>query len=127
MHVLSPGAGLILLILLSLATHRVTRIVTRDTLPLIAEPREAFVSRWGTYADAPDKRISINSKRTNVVMRSAAYLWECDWCASVWVSALLTFLSWRWTPLGDEHTLTAVLTWLAAASVSGLIAQREPD
>jgi hypothetical protein len=120
----------LIVILIALATHRVTRIITRDAIPLVATPREAFVQRWGTFADAAtpeQKKTSLNGKRTNGFMRSLAYLWECDWCASVWVSALITSLAWRWTSLGDEHWLIAVFVGLTASSITGLIAQREPD
>ena len=44
---------LVLLALVVLATPRATRLVTRDKLPLIGVPRDAFVDRWGTYEDDP--------------------------------------------------------------------------
>lgn len=113
-------------VILVLATHRVTRLITRDSIPFIATPREAFVNRWGRDQDT-DKRRSINGKRTNGFMASLAYLWECDWCASVYVAAALTYLTWWWTPLGDHHWFLTVLLGLAASTCTGLIAQREPD
>lgn len=119
----------LLIFLIFVATHRVTRLITRDAIPIIAVPREAFVSRWATAADAPPEssRLSLTGRKTNLVMKSIAYLWECDWCASVWVAAIIVFLAWRWTPLGGQHWLVAVLVGLSASSVTGLIAQREPD
>lgn len=114
-------------VLVALATHRVTRLITRDAIPLIAVPREVFVQRWGSYADAfpEDRNTSIGGKRTNFLMRSIAYLWECDWCASVWVSAGITYCAWRWTMLGDEHWFVSVLVGLTASTVTGLIASKE--
>jgi len=120
----------LLVLLILVATHRVTRLITRDAIPIIAVPREAFAQRWATAADAKtreDRRQSIGGRPTNLVMRSLAYLWECDWCASVWVAAVITYLAWRWTPLGDQHWLVAVLVGLTASSFTGLVAQREPD
>ena len=120
----------LLALLLVLATHRVTRIVTRDGIPLMATPREAFVRRWGRPADATtpeQRRTSFGGRPTNGFMSSLAYLWECDWCASVWVAAALTYLAWLWTPLGDQHWYVAVLLGLTASGVTGLVAQREPD
>lgn len=117
----------LLVVLISLATYRTTRLITRDQLPLIAVPRNAFALRWGTYVDATDKKLSINGNKTNVFMRSVAYLWECDWCASMWVSALITTLAYHWTVLGTQHWSVAVLVGLTASAVTGLIAQREPD
>lgn len=114
-------------LLVVLATHRVTRVITRDSIPLVATPREAFVQRWGRAIDDPDRHRSLSGKRTNGFMASLAYLWECDWCASIYVAAIITYLTYRWTPLGDEHWVIAVLLGLAASSGTGLIAQREPD
>jgi len=111
----SVGLFSVTVILLALGTHRVTRWVTRDK----------FVTRWGVYADAPPEersRVSMSGHDTNLVMRSLAYAWECDWCTSIWVGAGLTYLTWRW-----HETMLWVLAALVASSVTGLIAQREPD
>lgn len=119
----------LLIVLIVLATHRATRLMTRDAIPLIAIPREAFVQRWASYADQPEdqRNVSINGKKTNAFMRSIAYLWECDWCMSIWVTAVITTLAYLWTPLGDQHWLVAILTGLTASTCTGLIAQREPS
>lgn len=114
-------------VLVALATHRVTRLITRDQIPLVAAPREAFVQRWGGFADAKtreDRKRSINGNTTNVLMRSLAYLWECDWCASVWVAGGISYATYTWS---GETWWHFVLLGLAASSVTGLIAQREPD
>ncbi len=140
------------LALLFLATYRVTRFVTRDKFPLMCAPREAFVQRWGAYEDAPRlpavTRLDADGRprrrnvmvracrwlfaldfesvdgrhRTNMFMKSLAYLWECDWCASAWIGAALTYATWRWT-----ETMLWVTAALAASAVTGLLAQREPN
>lgn len=125
----------LLVLVLILATHRVTRLITRDALPVIAVPREAFAQRWATFSDAKtkeEKRRSVGwdtngNKSTNIVMSSIAYLWECDWCTSIWVAAGLTTGAYFVTPLSDQHWYIAVLVGLAASTGTGLIAQREPD
>src|SRR5688500_10134512 len=120
----------LLLILVVFATHRATRLITRDAFPPLAAPREAFAFRWARYGDAKtreDKRKTESGKPTNALMASLAYLWECDWCASMYVSAALTYLAWRWTELGGQHWLVAALLWLSASGLTGPIAQREPD
>lgn len=117
-------------VLIFIATHRVTRLVTRDAIPIIAVPRELFVNRWARFTDAKtreDKARSIGGKKTNVIMASLAYLWECDWCTSVWVGAVITYGAYEFTDLGDESWYVAVLIAAAASSATGLIAQREPD
>lgn len=110
-----------------LATHRVTRLITRDKMPLIAIPREAFAQRWATYVDAKtidERRTSLNGSKTNIVMQSLAYLWECDWCMSVWVGAGITYCTYQFS---DVWWWQVTLLLLAASSVTGLIAEREPE
>lgn len=119
--------GALVVVLLGLATHRATRLLTRDALPLIAAPRRWFTDRWSIYDSAPpgvtiDPKVSVTGKRTNVAMRSLAYLWECDWCMSVWVSGILTLIT--------VHVATVPLPWLAwaaASTIAALIAERESD
>lgn len=116
-------SALVILIILGLATHRVTRLVTRDQLPLIAVPRERFTSRWAAYDEPEDMRgVAVHPKGTNVFMRSLAYLWECDWCTSVWVGGILTL-----TAAQLASVPLPWLVWPAVSAIAGLIAQREPD
>jgi hypothetical protein len=117
-------------ILVSLATHRLTRLSTRDKFPLICVPRDKFVERWGVYADAePHERgKSISGKKTNLFMRSLAYAVECDWCTSMWVGAGVTYGTWYFLPAQmGAPTVLWVLLWLSSSSLTGLIAQRESD
>lgn len=106
----------LLVVLVCLATYRGTRLVTRDKLPLIDLPREAFVQRWGVYVDAEDKTIAIGGKRTNLLMRSLAYLWECDWCMSMWVGGAVVYACTWITP-----TPYPWLLWAAASAMTGLL------
>lgn len=127
----------LLVILICLATFRITRLVTRDKLPLIDLPREAFVQRWGAYEDVKRVRVADNwrwwryfwagefesvdgNHQTNLVMKSLAYLWECDWCTSVWVGAGVAYTSTIFVDVPYPF-----LVWLAASAVTGLIAERE--
>lgn len=120
----------LLVLLICLATHRVTRLITRDAIPIIAVPRQIFTDRWASPSDAKtklDRKMTLDGRPTNVLMSSVAYLWECDWCTSMWVAAGVTTAAWFFTPLGDQHWLIAVLVGLTASSVTGLTAQREPE
>jgi hypothetical protein len=110
----SLGQLILITVLYFGAVHRVTRLLTRDALPIIKVPRDAFVQRWGVYDDDDDRRTSINGKNTNIIMSSLAYLWECDWCASVWVAAGLGWLTWTW-----PHVMFWLLAGLAASSLTG--------
>jgi hypothetical protein len=131
----------LLLVLIFLVVYRGTRLITRDNLPLISIPREAFVQRWGAFQDAariPDDRRrnwlvrgfryvfagqwpSINGlTRTNLVMKSLAYLIECDWCTSVWVGAAVVYTSAQYVDLPYPW-----LVWGAASAVTGLLVNVE--
>lgn len=115
-------------ILTTLGIHRLTRLVTRDKIPLIGVPRELFVNRWGVLDEADGRlvlgearAISINGKPTNLAMSSLAYLWECDWCASIWIGALVMWPTWDWWP---DWRYAALLV-LACSTLTGMLAQRE--
>lgn len=110
------------LLFVVLATPRATRFVTRDKLPLIAVPREWFINRWGVYEDDPRddlntrrerRRVSIGGRKTNLPMASLAYLWECDWCVSIWVGGLLTYLTWL-RPVELTYVMVAIVASYAA-------------
>lgn len=119
----------IFIVLLTLASHRLTRLITRDKLALIKVPRDWFVSRWATFDKVPPdlaremRNKSLSGKKTNIVMRSLAYLIECDWCMGFWVSGIMTY--------GSTYYMDYPWPWwvvsLAVASGVGLIAVREPQ
>lgn len=120
----------LLVLLIVAAVYRVTRLIVSDAIPLVAAPRQAFVRRWGGFADAvtpEDKRKTLSGRPTNAFMRSLAYLWECPWCASMYVSPVAVYLAWRWTPLGDQHWYVSVLVALGASATTGFLAQLEDD
>lgn len=134
-----------LLLLLGLVSFRLTRLITRDKLPLIELPREAFVQRWGAWEDSTRVKDELRHNRfvrawrwafaaewdaigstpdrplrTNLVMKSLAYLWECDWCTGIWVSGAVV--------AGTAHYVSVpypYLQWIAAAALTGLLAERD--
>lgn len=81
------------------AVYRVTRAVTRDSVPLTRIPRDAVRRRW------PDS--------------DAATLVTCDWCVSVWagfaVTAARALTPRAWDPIARA---------LAASAVTGIVASR---
>jgi uncharacterized protein DUF1360 len=118
----------LLYLLIALAVHRLTRLTTRDKFPLISLPRY-YVTNW---LDPSTEYIQTYQKKHpdrpapqahwGIIGSSLAYLWECDWCVSVWVSAALV--------TGLTHFISVpmpFLIWLAASTVTGLIASHEPD
>lgn len=84
----------------AIAVYRITRLITRDSLPLVARPRDAAQRRWGD--------------------RALGELVVCPWCVSFWVALAVIagrlFAPLAWTPLSLAFAFSAV---------AGLIAERE--
>lgn len=89
-------------VLVSLTSYRLTRLLVRDDFPPVAVQRARVAERWG---DASWQ----------------AYLSQCSWCAGVWVSALVTAATWAAVGLP-----TPPLVWGTAAAATGLLASWEP-
>lgn len=114
-------------ILIAFAVHRLTRLVTRDKFPLIAVPR-FHVTNWLDPSDDYRKWYGLKhpdreppKSHLGLFGSSVAYLLECDWCVSVWVSGAVVYCTSTWTSVP-----LPVLVWLAASTVTGLIASTEP-
>lgn len=120
----------LLLVLLCLFVWRVTRLITTDTMPLVAWPRETIVLYLHPeYADEDAqakyarKHGSLGPNHWGAFGGSLAYLITCDWCASVWVSTIATWILYEqtdWFP----GVWTAVLYGVAAAGFAGWFAQK---
>ena len=97
-----------LLLTLSLATYRLTRLVVHDTFPPIAWVRDRItgddpaVGRW------------------RGVPNWVGALVSCTWCSSVWVSFGVTALAWVWIGLP-----VPLLTGGAVAALSAIFAHLE--
>jgi hypothetical protein len=102
----------VIIVLLSLATHRITRVITRDWFPPIRKVRV-----WIDHKLGEEHWLS--------------YLTQCDWCAGTWVAGALTtglalyiacvmHQSWWPWPIW-------VLLGCTASTVTGLIASKEPE
>lgn len=103
----------LLLVLILLATHRVTRLLTKDSLPIVDRPRAWIVATFGR-ADAAGNLVG--GRRWGRLGWSIAYLWTCPWCMSVWVAAGLVFGAGAWT------SIPLPWLWVAAAStVTGFL------
>lgn len=76
-----------------LAVYRLARLLTRDSMPLIARPRDAIAARWGD--------------------RALGELVVCPWCVSIWLAAgvlAARLLAAEWWSM-----LALVLAWSAVA------------
>lgn len=115
----------LLVVLTCLTVHRVTRLITRDHLPIIAVPRQRVVLWLDPPVEvdgipvAPPPRYPLG-----IFGRSLAFLLECDWCMSVWVGAALVLAE---VYLTDWPVPYPPLLAAAASTITGLVAQREPE
>lgn len=100
---MSAAWGLLTVLLICGATHRITRFVALDAFPLMAAPRDRVLRRFGE-----DHWFS--------------YLVTCMWCTSVYVSAAVVVSVDHWVSVPLPW-----LTWLTASSVTGWLAVHEPE
>jgi hypothetical protein len=94
-----------LVIMMTLAAYRLTRLVVEDTFPPVQWVRDRItgddpqVARWGGVPNWVGALIS------------------CSWCASVWIAAGVVLLTWVWValpvPLLMWATVAAGAAWLA--------------
>jgi hypothetical protein len=93
------------IVLVCLATYRVTRLICQDSFPPLRGLRERVLRRWGELS-------------------WQFYLSTCMWCVSVYVGGLVTWLSWL---LLRDGLAAPLLVWPVASAVTGLIAVIEPE
>ncbi|MFJ8049815.1 DUF1360 domain-containing protein [Streptomyces luteogriseus] len=138
----------LLLIAMSLATYRLTRLVVADTFPPVLWLRDRLVGGWrpptmqeqhhelypqgeveeGCVKSIPglgtfglvDGELQIYRRRWNRSPFWLAELISCPWCASGWVALATTAGTWAVTGLP-----LPVLVWLAVWAVGALITAQE--
>lgn len=84
-----------------LAAYRLTRLITRDSLPPIQRLRDYVLNRWG------------DNLWSEVIV--------CDWCMSFWVALGTTLIVS--TPAEPVYQWVAVP--LAMSTVIGMVANRD--
>jgi hypothetical protein len=109
----------ILVPLIFLAVHRITRLIIEDTFPPIGVPRDRVVNWWDPDDDWSYKHPNARP-HWGAVGRSLAYLFRCPWCMSMWVGGALIYGLTFWTSVP-----LPVLVWLGASTVTGLLATYE--
>lgn len=114
-------SSVLLVVLMSLATYRVTRLVTTDTI--FDKPREAV--RW--FFEGRFLRKQPDDKRQELALSDdwhskLAYFVGCPWCVSLWVGGLITLA----TMLVADVPYPP-LVWPATSAVTGLLASWEGD
>lgn len=120
--------GWLVVVLIALATFRLTRLVVKDTIPAVKVPRDAIVNwldpddawkiEWLASRELAGKPyLDPPSGHLGAVGKSLAYLLSCPWCMSVWVGAAVTYATNLWVSVPMPW-----LTWAAACAVTGLLA-----
>jgi hypothetical protein len=109
----------LLVLLIFLATHRLTRLAIADEVPVVKVPRDALIRFLDPtpqmVAAQPGLKGHWGSKG-----RALAYLLECPWCMSAYTGAIVVIGTDLFTSLPAPF-----LVWIAASSVTGLIANFE--
>lgn len=98
-----PLRPIFLLIVISLVTYRITRLIAADAFPLIARPREWIIGKLGE-----DHWFS--------------YLITCMWCASMYVGAGVVAVFDRYASVPWPYAMA-----LVASAITGTIATHEPE
>lgn len=109
-----PINGWLLVILVILAIHRLTRLAVADEIPIVKVPRDAAVN----WLDPLDGRPA----PWGGFGKSVAYLLGCPWCMSVWVGAVVV-----WGTVLVHGLPVPWLVWAAASSVTGWAASAESE
>jgi hypothetical protein len=125
------------LVLLSLAAFRITRLITRDTFPLFAVPRNWLWSKFppsgtymdGTVEDRPPRVKHAVFQNTGRGVEDRWYIekghWlgdltACDWCAGWWVSLMFSISYGLW-PI---YVVAFSVPW-AIGAIVGLISAHQ--
>lgn len=100
------------IILIALATYRVTHLVVFDK---IFEPiRNQFVRR--TYRQQDGRLLIFYTLQGGRLRRFIGKLMNCPWCGSVWIAGFLTAF-YVYGPRG----VTWLYVFLSAAAITGLL------
>lgn len=123
----------LLLIVMSLATYRGTRLIVEDTFPPVLWARDRLAGGWRPLTDAeqsqdwqPEQIEFIDGVANRYVYRWRwspqwlADLASCSWCASGWIAAGVTAGTWATVGLP-----VPVLVWAAVWAAGALLAGQE--
>lgn len=100
-------------ILIAFASYRLTRFITRDK---IIEPWRSFAQCWFERKWLEQE----GHEESDEWQSPVAYLLSCDWCTSIWVAGLVTFITWI-----AVDVPAPILVWLSASAVAGLLSTWE--
>lgn len=102
----------LIIVLMSLTSYRLSRLLVHDVFPPLAWLRDKFT---GPYEVLPGAE-----PQPTWVPYWLAYLWTCTWCMSVWTSAGVTALTWLTIGLPAP-----LLVWGGVATGAALLSHLE--
>lgn len=105
--------NLALLVLLALASYRITRLVVIDSI--LDEAREWFFQKL----DYKHNKTTNTYNSRNFLIQKLSYLLQCTWCVGVWVSG---FVYWLYS-----QDIMIPLYVAAIAGAQGMIHALEPS
>lgn len=127
-----------LLIVMSLTTYRLTRLIVKDTLPPVLWLRDGLAGGWRPMTDQEWDRLRAKGSKTGWTHQTMdgvenryvyrwswspywlAELWSCPWCVSGWIAGGVT--------AGTDITIgmsAPVLMGMASWALGALMASRE--
>lgn len=115
-----------LVALMSLATYRITRLVTADTFPPILWVRDRVAGGWRqaeeheTPVEVIDGVPSVYNKRASWSPYWLGELMTCPWCASAYVATGVVGSVWA-----IDGLPLPVLLWLSVWGIGALIASQD--
>lgn len=104
----------LLLLVMALATYRLTRLVVEDDFPPVLWVRHRLAGGWS----GPDEDVPVY--RARWVPQWLADLVSCPWCASGWVALGVTGGVWA-----VDSMPVPGLVWLAVWAGGALIASQD--
>ena len=124
----------LLLVLMSLAVYRLTRLTVEDTFPPVLWVRDRLAGGWRPLAGGEafrDDDLSYQLidgdphryvERWRWVPQWLADLLSCPFCASGWIAVGVTGGVWAWL---SPSVPLVLLLWVAAWALGGLLAAQE--
>lgn len=132
----------LLLVVMSLATYRITRLVVADTFPPALWLRDRMAGGWRPLTSVEQRTLTVLPTdkaadlrrawsvdddgedrymyRWRLVPQWAADLLSCPWCASGWIAAGVTAATWASVGLP-----VPLLAWPAVWAAGALLAAQD--
>jgi hypothetical protein len=106
-------------LLIFIATHRLTRLAVKDEVPVVKIPRDKAIC----FLDPTPQMVAAHpglKGHWGNTGRALAYLLECPWCMSAYTGGMVVLTTDLFVSVPAP-----LLVWIAASTVTGLIGNLE--